>query len=70
MAKRSSAIQIVFVFPFELPVLVMNIHLVFPDDDEKLPTTLSELIDKVVTKGEIYEEKILLRKNELPSAFW
>lgn len=50
--------------------LVMNIHLVFPEDDEKLPTTISELIDNVANKGEIYEEKILLRKNELPSAFW
>jgi len=47
----------------------MNFHLVFSDDD-KLPTTLSELIDLVATIGDIYEEKICLRKNDVPASFW
>lgn len=48
----------------------MKFHLVFSDNDEKLPTTLSQLIETVACIGDIYEEKICLRKNDVPSAFW
>lgn len=50
--------------------LLMNFHLVFSDIDDQLPTTLSQLIDSVAAIGDIYEEKICLRKNDVPSAFW
>lgn len=55
---------------FLLCICLMNFHLVFSDIDDQLPTTLSQLIDSVAAIGDIYEEKICLRKNDVPSAFW
>lgn len=39
-------------------------------ENDKLPTTVEELVELVADIGDVYEEKLSSRKNELHPSLW
>lgn len=46
-----------------------NFCIVFSEND-KLPSTVEELVELVADIGDVYEEKLSSRKNELHPSLW
>lgn len=64
----TEAVQVLPATPEDVPDVGANCK-VFSEND-KLPTTVEELVELVADIGDVYEEKLCSRKNELHPSLW